>query len=72
MMTSTVAPLWPPLNAARSFDNLCALSARDNPAASKAIRVKSASRAPQVVVFRTLSLEGRFVSGLEGMSWAPN
>src|SRR6266704_2916091 len=73
MITSTVAPLWPPLRASRSFDSLCFLpSARDSPAASRVISAKSASRAPQVVVvFRTLSCDGRLVSGAADISWAP-
>src|SRR6266568_4246640 len=70
MITSTVAPLWLPLRASRSFDSLCFLpSAKDNPAASRVISTKSAIRLPQVVVvFRTLSLEGRLVAYI---SWAP-
>src|SRR5712691_4555376 len=73
MITSTVAPLWPPLRASRSFDSLCFLpSARDSPAASRVISAKSASRAPQVVVvFRTLSCDGRIVSAVAAISWAP-
>src|SRR5882724_12851515 len=65
MITSTVAPSWPPLRASRSLDSLCFLpSANDKPAASKVIRVKSAIRAPHVVVFRSWSFEQCFVSSV--------
>src|SRR5438309_9382197 len=72
MITSTVAPLWPPLTASSSLDSLCFLpSARDLPAANNTIRANSASRAPQVVVFSMVSLHGRFVPGAKAMNWAP-
>src|SRR2546429_6991926 len=39
MITSTVAPLWPPLTASSSLDSLCFLpSARDVPAANNTDR----------------------------------
>src|SRR6266568_597245 len=68
MITSTVPPLLLPLRASRSLDSLCLPSARDNPAASRVISAKSASRAPQVVVLRTLPVEGRLMADI---SWAP-
>src|SRR6266700_1421571 len=62
MITSTVAPLWPPLRTSRSLDSLCFLpSAKDSPATSRVTRASKASRAPQVVVFNRLS---PFVVGL--------
>src|SRR5947209_12661531 len=72
MITSTVPPLGPPLRASRSFDSLDLLpSARHSPATTSMIRTNSASRAPQVVVFRTLSLEDRDVSNVADISWPP-
>src|SRR6266513_1291155 len=73
MITSTVGPLLLPLRASRSLDTLCFLpSAKDNAAAKSATSPKSASRAPQVVViFRTLSCDGRLVSGVVDISRAP-
>src|SRR6266568_4049594 len=72
MITSTVPPLGPPLRASRSFDSLGLLpSARHSAAASSMIGTTSATRAPQVVVFRTLSLEDRDVSNVADISWPP-
>src|SRR6266566_2147270 len=72
MMTSTVAPLKPLFSSSRSFDSLCLPSAKDNAAASSVIRAKKANRAPQVVVVcRMLSCNGRFVSSVADISWAP-
>src|SRR5437773_275671 len=74
MITSTIGPLLLPLRASRSLDSLCFLpSAKDNAAAKSATSPKSASRAPQVVViFRTLSCDGRLVSGVVDISRAPS
>src|SRR6266852_3349732 len=70
MITSTVAPLLP-LRASRSLDNLCLLpSARHSPATNMVTSAKSASRAPQVVVFRVLPLEDCLVSGVTDISRA--
>src|SRR6266581_7669023 len=72
MITSTVPPLGRPLRASISFDSLRLLpSARHSPATSSVIRTSSATRAPQVVVFRTLSLEDRDVSNVADISWPP-
>src|SRR5260370_16579751 len=71
MITSTVAPLLPPLRTSRSLDNLCLLaSARHSPATNMVISAKSASRAPQVVVFRMLPLEDCLIPGVTNISWA--
>src|SRR5712691_11062538 len=72
MITSTGPPLGPPLRASRSFDSLGLLpSARHSAAASSMIGTSSATRAPQVVVFRTLSLEDRDASNVADISWPP-
>src|SRR6266481_6292102 len=71
MITSTVAPLLPPLRASRSLDSFCFLpSARHSPATNMVISAKSASRAPQVVVFRMLPLEDCLIPGVANISWA--
>src|SRR2546422_9418879 len=72
MITSTVPPLGRPLRASISFDSLRLLpSARHSPATSSVIRTNSANRAPQVVVFRTLSLEDGDVSNVADIRWPP-
>src|SRR5438477_12963667 len=73
MITSTVGPLLLPFRASRSLDSLCFLpSAKDNAAAKSATSAKRARRAPHVVViFRTLSCDGRLVSGVLHISRAP-